>query len=343
MYIPFFSQKPKIQKPKIPVYLILGHSNTPLNTLSKKVELGSNQYIITMAKCGYSNYFENKKIYSYLKNQTKLESLQKNITNDPDTAQAFIKKLQNNVLSGEKSTYILHSHNGIPYYDQQINVSSDPSTGFVSALPNNFKSVKRVVIPKSLHDASKSKRKRAVINRIRQASGPVKAANYNKNDQKKLNNLWVSDLIGDKPGIYIVLACRGQNSLGEIRSQNQNQVITAKAQWYKQPGTREGYKLTPAYTNREPFWRLKYPDRTLKRDPTNPKKLVGVGNSTQQGWNVVSGIQNMEEVTSQLKKNPTLRKRAQNLLKRYRPVLLQYGLPVTGAAGLMTLRYLGLI
>jgi len=292
-----------------------------------------------MAKCGYSNYFENKKIYSYLKNQTKLESLQKNITN-PDTAQAFIKKLQNNVLSGEKSTYILHSHNGIPYYDQQIDVSSDPSTGFVSALPNNFKRVGDV-IPKSLHDASKSNRKRAVINRIRQASGPVKAANYNKNDQKKLNNLWVSDLIGDKPGIYIVLACRGQNSLGEIISENP--LVTEKTKWYKQPGTPAEYKLTQAYANRKPYLTLKKTVRTLKRDPTNPKKLVSVGNSTQQGWNVVSGIQNMEEVTSQLKKNPTLRKRAQNLLRRYRPVLLQYGLPVTGAAGLMTLRYLGLI
>jgi len=188
----------------LPVFFIGGHSGINSTTASSPIDLLPDQYIITPARCGRLNYAENKKIFSYMKNANGINRLRKGLIEDPD---AFVQNLTRQKYKNELSTYQVHYHGGAPIYDQKIDIVRENYNGFRRAPNNNaFSKFGMTPFPN---------RRAVAANRIEEAINKNRANMY-RNNPSFFENIWLGDLIGNKPGIYIVNMCRGHDKLGNI-------------------------------------------------------------------------------------------------------------------------------
>ena len=220
----------------LPVFFIGGHSVINSNTSSAPIKLGPGQYIITPARCGIRNYAENKKIFSYMKNANGLNRLRRGLIADPH---GFVNNLNNNKYKTERSAYQVHYQGSAPMYDQSIDIARETYNGFRRAPNMNaFSKFGMTPFPNRLNVAA---------NRIEEATTKARANMY-RNNPEFFEAVWLSDLIGDKPGIYIVTMCRGHVNLGNIVNESYTRPKTGMFQKEKPMTWSLTVKKTRAHT-----------------------------------------------------------------------------------------------
>lgn len=195
----------------LPVFFISGHSDINKSTSNHVIEPVEGQYIIMQARCGMPNYVEQKKLYNYLRSPSDIQRLRNGLKRDPNK---FVEKLTKNRLATEKSEYQVHYHGGPPLFDQQIDILTENYNG-IRLIPNEGVTVGWEFTPLE-------NRNNITIERVEYAQGSDRAAEYRASPKNTLKDVWISDLIGDKPGIYIIATCRGHLNIGTIVNESFN-------------------------------------------------------------------------------------------------------------------------
>lgn len=300
------------------VFYISGHSRTNAGTVNRQVILKPGQYIITMTRCGHYNYFQKKKIFNYLASANGVRQLQNALVSGvKKNQQDMIKYLNNHKLPSEISKYQVHSNNGVPYFDQQIDIMTEPYTGIRKAPNAKFMN--------SLVDNNYVNRAAVAKKRIKYASGEARAKTYKTN--KDLKTIWVSDFIGDKPGIYIINTCQSNPSAGVITYEHnavlspvsphpwsraavraallgKPKPIIVKTRATKKTSVRqptELHKLSNRFTDRKNIARIKIPKRlrTFQKTTGGLWKPANSGGSidasTRAGLEAINQLQELQE------------------------------------------------
>lgn len=338
----------------VPIYYVVGHSTEfstvqkwnatgtrtvrSLPTADEKIQLGNKQVLVYTADCGMPAYHDNKKIFN-LFSPSGRETIRQILSN-PQTAK---QQLNAYTKPGEHTQYSIFYRNSSTIKPIHTLNMEREKTDTVYPINNNsnkkFSNFKRHLLAKTKIPALKSHFQKVHSN---VEKGKEVAKKYNA--IKRLGNVDIKDIIGDKPGIFFITSCRGLGGIYERQHGN-------KQPWKKY--------ISHAFTRTKRNPKGNLVEATLERRNQsygeNNSVIVGnqrqvvvnpqtrsfaiqggsAGSVTKQYFNNLRSLENnaqsAQSILSIVKESPSMMNKIRNLARRHKSTLVAYGIPITVA------------